>query len=112
MKKDVEGGCGVVGFCSTEKIAGKHLIPPCIQMHNRGNGKGGGVVAMGLKASQLNVTEEILKTNYLIQIAFLKPEIREEVESQFIFNNYDVFTQYKIKTKNNSSSKLEIMRSS
>jgi glutamate synthase domain-containing protein 1/glutamate synthase domain-containing protein 3 len=109
MKKDVEGGCGVVGFCSTEKIAGKHLIPPCIQMHNRGNGKGGGVVAMGLKASQLNVTEEILKTNYLIQIAFLKPEIREEVESQFIFNNYDVFTQYKIKTKNNSSSKLEIL---
>lgn len=109
MKKDAEGGCGVVGFCSTEKIVGKHLIPPCIQMHNRGNGKGGGIVAMGLEASQLNVTEEILKTNYLIQIAYLKPDIREKVEAQFIFNNYDVFTHYKIKTKNYSSSKLEII---
>ncbi len=109
MKKETEGGCGVVGFCSTEKISGKHLLPPCIQMHNRGNGKGGGVIAMGLEASQLNVTEEILKTNYLIQIAYLKPEIRENVESQFIFNNFDVFTYYKIKTKNHNSSKLEII---
>ncbi|MFX1498514.1 MAG: glutamate synthase [Promethearchaeota archaeon] len=107
MKKETEGGCGVVGFCSTEKIAGKHLLPPCIQMHNRGNGKGGGIIAMGLEASQLNVTEEILKSNYLIQIAYLKPEIRESVERQFIFNNFDVFTYYKIKTKNHNSSKLE-----
>lgn len=109
MKKEIEGGCGVVGFCSTEKIPGKHLLPPCIQMHNRGNGKGGGVIAMSLEASQLNVTGEILKTNYLIQIAYLKTEIRENVESQFIFNNFDVHTFYKIKTKNADSHNLEIV---
>ncbi len=108
MKKEVEGGCGVVGFCSTEKIAGKHLLPPCIQMHNRGNGKGGGIIAMGLEASQLNVSEEVLETQYLVQIAYLKPEIRKSVEAQFIFNNFNIHSCYKIKCKNPNSYNLDI----
>lgn len=108
LKKEIEGGCGVVGFCSTEKISGKHLLPPCIQMHNRGNGKGGGIIAMGLEASQLNVSEEVLNSHYLIQIAYLEPEIRKKVEVHYIFKNYDVHVSYKIKNNTNISNRLEI----
>ena len=38
-----EGGCGVIGFASSLPVAGRHLIRPLTQMHNRGNGKGGGI---------------------------------------------------------------------
>ncbi|MEK7449781.1 MAG: hypothetical protein AAB019_09910, partial [Planctomycetota bacterium] len=52
-----EGGCGVIGFISTEKIKGKHVLQASEQMHNRGNGKGGGIAAVGLDAEQLGVSE-------------------------------------------------------
>ena len=42
-KEAEEGGCGVVGFCCSEPVAGKHIYEPSRQMHNRGNGKGGGI---------------------------------------------------------------------
>jgi hypothetical protein len=39
LKKEAEeGGCGVVGFCCSEPVAGKHIYEPSRQMHNRGNG--------------------------------------------------------------------------
>ena len=48
VKKDAEeGGCGVVGFCATEPMPGKYIYEPSKQMHNRGNGKGGGIAAVG-----------------------------------------------------------------
>ena len=37
-----EGGCGVVGLAASIPVAGRHLVAPARQMHNRGNGKGGG----------------------------------------------------------------------
>ncbi len=37
-----EGGCGVIGMASDTQIAGRHLLQALNQMHNRGNGKGGG----------------------------------------------------------------------
>ena len=40
-KCDEEGGCGVTGFISNIPIKGRHIYEPSIQMHNRGNGKGG-----------------------------------------------------------------------
>ena len=43
-----EGGCGVVGLAASVQVAGRHLIAPARQMHNRGNGKGGGIAAAGL----------------------------------------------------------------
>ena len=36
-----EGGCGVVGFAASVPVGGRHIFKPSIQMHNRGNGKGG-----------------------------------------------------------------------
>ena len=46
-KGEEEGGCGVVGFCCTEPVPGRHIYEPSRLMHNRGNGKGGGVAAVG-----------------------------------------------------------------
>ena len=43
-----EGGCGVTGFISSIPVRGRHIYEPSIQMHNRGNGKGGGIAAVGL----------------------------------------------------------------
>jgi glutamate synthase domain-containing protein 1/glutamate synthase domain-containing protein 3 len=53
-------------------------------MHNRGNGKGGGIAAVGLDPESLGVSREILDDDYLIQIAFLDPEVRPLVEEKFI----------------------------
>jgi glutamate synthase domain-containing protein 1/glutamate synthase domain-containing protein 3 len=83
-KSEVEGGCGVVGFASTIPVKGKHIFEPAIQMHNRGNGKGGGIAAVGLSHEDLGVSESILKNDYLLQIALLDPEARSEIEEEFI----------------------------
>nr|MBC8360124.1 hypothetical protein [Candidatus Desulfatibia profunda] len=45
-----EGGCGVTGFISSIPVRGRHIYEPSVQMHNRGNGKGGGIAAVGLSA--------------------------------------------------------------
>jgi glutamate synthase domain-containing protein 1/glutamate synthase domain-containing protein 3 len=79
-----EGGCGVLGAASSIPIKGRHLLQPLIQMHNRGNGKGGGIAAVGLSAKQLGVSERMLEEDYLMQVAYLDPKSRVEVESQFI----------------------------
>jgi glutamate synthase domain-containing protein 1 len=79
-----EGGCGVLGVASSVPIKGRHLLQPLIQMHNRGNGKGGGIAAVGLSAKQLGVSDRVLQEDYLMQIAYIDPESRVEVESQFI----------------------------
>jgi len=38
-----EGGCGVLGLAANLPIPGRHVITASQQMHNRGNGKGGGI---------------------------------------------------------------------
>lgn len=55
VPSESEGGCGVIGLACEEKIQGKHLLPPLMQMRNRGNGKGGGIAAVGLSAWSLIV---------------------------------------------------------
>ena len=40
MKREDEGGCGVVGAAASVKIQGKHFLKSCERMKNRGNGKG------------------------------------------------------------------------
>jgi len=83
-KSEDEGGCGVVGFASTIPVRGKHIFEPSVQMHNRGNGKGGGIAAVGLSHEDLGVSESILKNDYLLQIALLDPDARKEIEAEFI----------------------------
>ena len=79
-----EGGCGVIGIACNEKVAGKHLLQALTQMRNRGNGKGGGIAAIGLDANQFGVTETILKNDYLLMVAYLETDIRKDVEEKYI----------------------------
>ena len=83
-KSAEEGGCGVTGFISSIPVSGRHIYEPSVQMHNRGNGKGGGIAAVGLSADSLGVTQEVLDNHYMLQIALLDPDARIEVEKEFI----------------------------
>ncbi|MCK5348363.1 MAG: hypothetical protein KAJ25_03185, partial [Desulfobacula sp.] len=83
-KSAEEGGCGVTGFISSIPVRGRHIYEPSVQMHNRGNGKGGGIAAVGLSAEDLGVSQEVLDTHYLLQIALLDPKSRPEVEASNI----------------------------
>ena len=95
---EAEGGCGVVGFACSEPVAGRHILRPSLQMHNRGNGKGGGIAAVGLCPGDLGVSEEVLKEDYLIQVAFLDPEARGEVERDHLLPALEVDHAYKVPT--------------
>ena len=93
-----EGGCGVTGFASSVPVSGRHIVSPSIQMHNRGNGKGGGIAAVGLDAQTLGVSQEILDESYLIQIAYLDPAVRRQVEAQFITPHFKLDHAAKVPT--------------
>jgi glutamate synthase domain-containing protein 1/glutamate synthase domain-containing protein 3 len=69
-----EGGCGVVGFAATVPVRGRHIFEPSIQMHNRGNGKGGGIAAACMIPEQLGVDEATLRDDYILQVALLDPD--------------------------------------
>jgi glutamate synthase domain-containing protein 1/glutamate synthase domain-containing protein 3 len=86
-----EGGCGVTGFIASVKVSGKNIMEPSVQMHNRGNGKGGGIAAVGLSAENLGVPQDVLDSHYLLQIALLDISARAEVEREFINPNFDVY---------------------
>ncbi len=89
-KGEEEGGCGVVGFCCTKAVPGRHIYEPSRQMHNRGNGKGGGIAAVGLVPEQLGVSRQVLDEHYMLHIALLDPNARAEVEKEFITPHFDV----------------------
>ena len=89
-KAEEEGGCGVTGFASSIPVSGRHIIEPSRQMHNRGNGKGGGIAAVGLCAEDLGVSPQVLEEDYLLQVAFLDPGARLEVEQSFIDPFFEV----------------------
>lgn len=95
-KSEEEGGCGVVGFASSVKVPAKHIYRPSVQMHNRGNGKGGGISAVGLKPEDLGVSQDILDHCYLIQVAYLNPDIRENLENEFIKPHFNLHHQTEI----------------
>ena len=87
---EAEGGCGVTGFACTIPVGGKHIYEPSKQMRNRGNGKGGGIAACGLVAADLGVTPEVLKEDYILQVALLDPEARGEVERKYVEPYFDI----------------------
>lgn len=97
-KCDEEGGCGVTGFISSIPIRGRHIYEPSVQMHNRGNGKGGGIAAVGLSADSLGVSPEVLDSHYLLQVACLDPEARGDVEESNVEPWFDVHKAGKIAT--------------
>src|SRR5262245_62342904 len=89
-KEEAEGGCGVVGLMSSLPIAGKHLFVPSLQMQNRGNGKGGGIAAVGLVSEEMKVSQKMLKEDYILQLAYIDPASRAEVENDWIHHHYDI----------------------
>src|SRR5208337_381220 len=97
-KLEAEGGCGVVGVACSVPIAGKHFLTALLQMKNRGNGKGGGIAALGLSPERLGVSKSILQEDYLIQIAYLDPSASKAVEDEFIYPNLNVDSATRLET--------------
>jgi glutamate synthase domain-containing protein 1/glutamate synthase domain-containing protein 3 len=97
-KEEAEGGCGVVGLMSSLPIAGKHLFVPSLQMQNRGNGKGGGIAAVGLVSEDMKVSQKILNEDYILQLAYIDPASRKEVENDWILNHYEIDETQEIPT--------------
>ncbi|MGD9320978.1 MAG: hypothetical protein PVH99_13490 [Desulfobacteraceae bacterium] len=81
---EAEGGCGVTGFACSIPVRGKHIFEPSKQMHNRGNGRGGGIAAMGFDHNMLGVSKEVLEESYMLQIAVLEEGVMEDLERRFI----------------------------
>ena len=97
-KSAEEGGCGVTGFISSIPVRGRHIYEPSVQMHNRGNGKGGGIAAVGLSAEDLGVTQDVLNTHYLMHVALLDPSCRFDLETSCILPFFEVHKAERIPT--------------
>lgn len=89
-QNEKEGGCGVIGLACEEKVAGKHLLPALQQMRNRGNGKGGGIAAVGLSSDAFKVDQIILENDYLLALAYLDIACRQELERDYIYSIFEV----------------------
>ncbi|GAB4343426.1 MAG: hypothetical protein Kow0099_21870 [Candidatus Abyssubacteria bacterium] len=89
-KESEEGGCGVVGFACSVPVRGRHIYEPSCQMHNRGNGKGGGIAAVGFVPAQVGVSREVLDSHYILQIGLLDVSVRRALEEEFILPHFDV----------------------
>ncbi len=100
VQMEAEGGCGVIGFCCTEPVPGKHIHEPSRLMHNRGNGKGGGIAAVGFIPEQLGVSREILDDCYMLHIAYLDPDSRVDVEKKYVDPIFDIKKSAKLDTVN------------
>jgi glutamate synthase domain-containing protein 1/glutamate synthase domain-containing protein 3 len=85
-----EGGCGVTGFACNIPVSGKHIFEPSVQMHNRGNGKGGGLAAVGLTPAKLGVDQKILDEDFLLQVALLDESALGLMEARFIRPHFKV----------------------
>src|SRR2546425_11581099 len=83
-KSEAEGGCGVIGVACTVPIEGKYLLQSLVQMRNRGNGKGGGIAAVGLGPEQLGVSLKILEEDYILQVAYLDRAVRKKIEDEHV----------------------------
>jgi glutamate synthase domain-containing protein 1/glutamate synthase domain-containing protein 3 len=97
-KGEEEGGCGVVGFCCTEPVSGRNIYEPSRQMHNRGNGKGGGIAALGFVPEQLGVSREVLDGYYMLHVAYIDAAIRAELEKKYIAPSLEVAAASELST--------------
>ena len=90
LKREDEGGCGVTGFATNIPVAGRHIFEPSLQMHNRGNGKGGGIAAVGFDPDQLGVSREVLDSHYMLNVALLDPGCLAELKEHFVTPLFNV----------------------
>ena len=92
MPKDLpaEGGCGVIGLASNQQVAAKHMLRSLRQMRNRGNGKGGGIAAVGLVAEEFGVSQETLENDFLLAVAYLDDSVRDDLEERFVNSIFEV----------------------
>lgn len=95
-KREEEGGCGVTGFACRVPVRGKHIFEPSKQMHNRGNGRGGGISAMGFDTDIFKVSRDILENAYILHIAILDSGVVNELEKEFIVPFFDIYTSGEI----------------
>ncbi len=84
FETEAEGGCGVTGFACSIPVRGRHIFEPSKQMHNRGNGRGGGIAAMGFDPRMLGISRETLDEDYILQIAALEEGVIDDLEKRFI----------------------------
>jgi len=97
-KCEEEGGCGVTGFISSIPVSGKNIFEPSVQMHNRGNGKGGGIAAVGFIPEALGVSKKVLEGDYMLHIALVDPGVKEEIERKFIKKYFKIDKSEKLQT--------------
>ena len=83
VKAADEGGCGVTGFACSIPVAGRHIFEPSIRMHNRGNGKGGGIAAVGINPSRLRVSQDELDSHYMLHVSLLEPSCLPTLRETF-----------------------------
>jgi glutamate synthase domain-containing protein 1 len=95
---EAEGGCGVTGFISSIPVTGKNIFEPSVQMHNRGNGKGGGIGAVGFIPEALGVSRQVLDQDYMVHIALLDSSVATEIEDRFIKPNFTIDKAEKLAT--------------
>ncbi len=93
-----EGGCGVTGFICSIPVTGKNIFEPSVQMHNRGNGKGGGIAAVGFVPEALGVSRQVLDDDYMLHIALLDNSVADDVERHFIAPHFNIDKAEKLAT--------------
>jgi glutamate synthase domain-containing protein 1/glutamate synthase domain-containing protein 3 len=93
-----EGGCGVTGFICSIPVTGKNIFEPSVQMHNRGNGKGGGIGAVGFIPEAMGVSKQVLQDDYLLHIALLDGSVCTEIENTFIKPYFKIDKSEKLAT--------------
>jgi len=89
-KREDEGGCGVTGFAANIPVAGRHIFEPSTRMHNRGNGKGGGIAAVGFDPDQMGVSRDVLESHYLLNVALLDRECLPALKEANVTPFFDV----------------------
>jgi glutamate synthase domain-containing protein 3/glutamate synthase domain-containing protein 1 len=65
-------------------------------MQNRGNGKGGGLAAVGLDPEFFGVSPKVMRGDYLLAIAYLDPTCRAELEADFIAPTFKIDATFEV----------------
>jgi glutamate synthase domain-containing protein 1/glutamate synthase domain-containing protein 3 len=96
--QEEEGGCGVTGFICSIPVTGKNIFEPSVQMHNRGNGKGGGIGAVGFIPEALGVSRDVLNNDYMLHVALLDASVKDEIENTCIKPYFNIDKSGKLET--------------
>jgi glutamate synthase domain-containing protein 1/glutamate synthase domain-containing protein 3 len=98
MNTEEEGGCGVTGFICSIPVTGKNIFEPSVQMHNRGNGKGGGIGAVGFIPEAMGVSKQVLQDDYMLHIALLDASVCTEIEDTYVKPYFKIDKSEKLAT--------------